>query len=64
MREAIARGDITWHAGPMNMQHEFANSAVYALGLNVSRQLDEMFNVSRPVRVLRNTDVPGECVGW
>ena len=60
MREAITRGDITWHAGPMNMQHEFANEVVYRFGLDVGHQLDTMFNITHEAKVLRNTDVPGE----
>ena len=60
LREAISRGDITWHAGPMNMQHEFANEIVYKFGLDVSLQLDTMFNITHAAKVLRNTDVPGQ----
>ena len=60
LREAIIRGDITWHAGPMNMQHEFANEIVYRFGLDVGHQLDTMFNTTHAAKVLRNTDVPDE----
>ena len=59
LQDAISRGDITWHAGPMNMQHEFANEIVYRFGLNVAEQLDIMFNITHTAKVLRNTDVPG-----
>jgi hypothetical protein len=58
-KEAVAKGDITWHAGPMNMQIENMNELLLGLSLNISTDLDSMFGINRKHRVLSQRDVPG-----
>ncbi|XP_076091967.1 uncharacterized protein LOC143063623 [Mytilus galloprovincialis] len=59
-KEAVTiYGDITWHAGPMNMQMENMNEILLGLSLNISSDLDEMFNLTRKYRTLSQRDVPG-----
>ncbi|XP_074654954.1 uncharacterized protein LOC141908702 isoform X1 [Tubulanus polymorphus] len=62
-KAAVKRGDITWHAGPMNMQFENANELFVQFGLNMSKQLDEEFGIKRQIRVVSQRDVPGLTVG-
>jgi hypothetical protein len=40
---AIEDGAISWHAGPMNLQAETAEPALYAYGLSLADQLDARF---------------------
>ena len=56
---AVKRGDITWHAGPMNMQVENADEALFEFGLSLSDRLDKMFGISRQFKTLSQRDVPG-----
>ena len=56
---AVKRGDITWHAGPMNMQAENADETLFQFGLSLSNRLDKMFGITRKMRVLSQRDVPG-----
>ncbi|KAK3087454.1 hypothetical protein FSP39_006109, partial [Pinctada imbricata] len=57
---AVIKGDITWHAGPMNMQPENMNRLLFDLSLNISSDLDKTFNVSRmSMATLSQRDVPG-----
>ena len=57
--KAVTRGDITWHAGPMNMQPEVIDTWLFEFGLNVSKDLDRAFGFSRKFRTLSQRDVPG-----
>jgi hypothetical protein len=57
-KEAVAKGDITWHAGPMNMQIENMNELLLGLSLNISTDLDSMFGINRKHRVLRCQVIP------
>ncbi|XP_033729575.1 uncharacterized protein LOC117318725 [Pecten maximus] len=59
LKAAIVRGDITWHAGPMNMQPENMNKILFELSLNISSDLDAMFNIQRRFPTLSQRDVPG-----
>ncbi|XP_062571302.1 uncharacterized protein LOC134233351 [Saccostrea cucullata] len=56
---AIKRGDITWHAGPMNMQPENMNSLLFQMSLNMSFDLDKRFGITRLFPTLSQRDVPG-----
>ena len=58
--KAITDGYITWHAGPMNLEPEFAPSTLaFEYGLDIGLDLDKRFGISRPTRVLSQRDVPG-----
>jgi len=58
--DAVHRGYITWHAGPMNLQVEMAHEPwLFEAGLDLSLQLDERFAIRRKFRVLSQRDVPG-----
>ncbi len=58
---AVKRGDITWHAGPMNMQSEnMISDTMYQLGLRLSSDLDKRFGIKRQFRTLSQRDVPGK----
>lgn len=56
---AIRRGDVTWHAGPMNMQPENMNEILFQMSLNMSFELDKKFNFQRSFPTLSQRDVPG-----
>ncbi|XP_071097043.1 uncharacterized protein [Haliotis cracherodii] len=58
-RDAVMRGDITWHAGPMNMQPENMNQALFELSLNISLDVDAEFGIKRKYATLSQRDVPG-----
>ncbi|XP_055957826.1 uncharacterized protein LOC130013170 [Patella vulgata] len=56
---AVARGDITWHAGPMNMQYEMMDRSLIEFSLQLSDDLDEMFKIQRKYKTVSQRDVPG-----
>ena len=58
-KRTVASGNITWHAGPMNMQAEVMDTWLYEFGLNISKDLDKKFGLSRTFRTLSQRDVPG-----
>ena len=55
--DAIKKGYIAWHAGPMNMQIEVMNEIVLQAGIRISADLDSKF--SKKTTVLSQRDVPG-----
>lgn len=55
---AVKQGDITWHSGPMNMQHEVMDVSLAKFGIQLSKNLDERFNIDRKFRTLSQRDVP------
>ena len=57
---AAKRGDITWHAGPMNMQHEVMDVSLATFGIKLSKELDDRMNINRKFRTLSQRDVPGK----
>jgi len=57
---AVQRGQITWHAGPMNLQIEMAEQWLFESSFDISADLDKRFNITRNLRVLSQRDVPGE----
>ena len=62
MTAAINDGAISWHAGPMNLQAETAEPALYSYGLSLSDQLDARFNKTKKTG-MNQKDVPGSTVG-
>ena len=56
---AVKRGDIAWHAGPMNMQVENADENIFQFGLSISDRLDKIFGFTRQFKTLSQRDVPG-----
>ena len=57
--DAVGRGDINWHAGPMNMQPENMHEWLFEFGVNISSNLDKVLGIQRKFRVLSQRDVPG-----
>ncbi|KAK3090828.1 hypothetical protein FSP39_014977, partial [Pinctada imbricata] len=56
--KAVQLGDITWHAGPMNMQFEMMDPSLTRFGLHLAVDLDRQFNITRKYRTLSQRDVP------
>ena len=64
MEAAIQEGIISWHAAPMNLQAETADTALYAFGLGLSDRLDARFNKTGGGKTsISQKDVPGSTVG-
>ena len=59
---AAKRGDITWHAGPMNMQYEVMDVSLARFGIQLSKELDDRMNINRKFRTLSQRDVPGKIL--
>ena len=57
MEEAIARGDIAWHALPFTWQTEMLSQSLIEGSLGLSRVLDERFG--KVTTGAKMTDVPG-----
>ena len=61
MEDAIARGDIAWHALPFTWQTEMISPSMIEGGLAIARSLDKRFGkVSTGAKM---TDVPGHTRG-
>ncbi|KAK6184178.1 hypothetical protein SNE40_006698 [Patella caerulea] len=58
-KKAVQLGDITWHAGPMNMQNEMFDVPMVDFSLQIAADLDAYFQIKRSTRVLSQRDVPG-----
>ncbi|XP_041367668.1 uncharacterized protein LOC121382209 [Gigantopelta aegis] len=56
---AVHRGDITWHAGPMNMQFEMIDTSLVEMAIQLGLDLDKHFGIQRSYRTLSQRDVPG-----
>lgn len=56
---AVKQGDISWHAGAMNMQPEYFSQLLFQLSLNVSKDLDHQFGINRTYSTMSQRDVPG-----
>jgi len=56
-KSALAKGYVSWHGGPMNMQVELMNEDILKLSLQLSANLDVQFSAQS--RVLSQRDVPG-----
>lgn len=57
MEQAIARGDVVWHALPFTSHSEFMGREMFRFGLSLSRTLDRRFG--RRTIAAKMTDVPG-----
>ena len=72
LEAAIGRGDVTWQAGPMNLQAETADRSLFAHGLSLAARLDAAYNASdgggggvpqRKKTGMSQKDVPGSTLG-
>ncbi|MGD0520400.1 MAG: DUF5054 domain-containing protein [Terracidiphilus sp.] len=61
MEQAIARGDIAWHALPFTWQTEFLSQSMIEGSLAISHSLDRRFGVV--TTGAKMTDVPGHTRG-
>ena len=61
MEQAIARGDIAWHALPFTWQSELLDPTAIAGGVGFSKALDRRFG--RTTTGAKMTDVPGHTRG-
>src|ERR1035441_7574930 len=61
MEEAIARGDIAWHALPFTWQTEMMDQSMIEGGLALSQSLDKRFG--KVTTGAKMTDVPGHTRG-
>jgi hypothetical protein len=61
MEEAIARGDIAWHALPFTWWSEMLNQSLIEGGLGISQALDRRFGMV--TTGAKMTDVPGHTRG-
>lgn len=61
MEEAIAAGDIAWHALPFSWQTEFLDRSMIAGAIGFSKSLDARFG--RTTTGAKMTDVPGHTIG-
>jgi len=61
MEQAIADGDITWHALPFNWQTEMMDRSLISGSLSLSHSLDMRFG--RTTTGAKMTDVPGHTRG-
>ncbi|WAR01890.1 hypothetical protein MAR_008448 [Mya arenaria] len=62
MLKAIKLGDVSYHAGPMNMQPENMNQLLFELSLNISTSIDNYMGLQREYRTLSQRDVPGMTI--
>ncbi|KAL4235485.1 hypothetical protein ACF0H5_007120 [Mactra antiquata] len=60
--DAIKRGFITWHAGPMNMEFEMMDELMNEFGIKISLDLDKRFGKDRKYRTVSQRDVPGTTI--
>ena len=60
--KAVKNGDITWHAGPMNMQMESLDQSLLEFGIRLGDDLDKSFNITRKFKTLSQRDVPGSLL--
>ena len=61
LEEAIAAGDIAWHALPFNTHTELLDTSLAEAGLGIAAGLDRRFG--RRTIAAKLTDVPGHTVG-
>ncbi len=61
MEEAIAAGDIAWHALPFSWQTEVLDRTMIAGAIGFSKSLDQRFG--RTTAGAKMTDVPGHTLG-
>ena len=61
MEQAIAQGDIAWHAIPFSWQTEMMDASMISAGISLSHSLDARFG--RTTTGAKMTDVPGHTRG-
>jgi len=61
IEQAIAAGDIAWHALPFTTHTELMDANLFRFGLGLSQDLDRRFN--RHTHAAKMTDVPGHTRG-
>ncbi|MGA9799728.1 MAG: DUF5054 domain-containing protein [Terriglobales bacterium] len=61
MEQAIAQGDIAWHAIPFSWQTEMMDAGMISAGIALSHSLDDRFG--RHTTGAKMTDVPGHTRG-
>ena len=61
MEQAIARGDIAWHAIPFTWQSEMIDPSMLSAAIAISKSLDRRFG--RTTTGAKMTDVPGHTRG-
>lgn len=61
MEDAIARGEIAWHALPFTTHTELEDFEIFRFGLTLSQRLDARFG--RKTIAAKLTDVPGHTRG-
>jgi Domain of unknown function (DUF5054) len=61
MEQAIAQGDIAWHALPFSWQTEMMDASMISAGIVLSQSLDARFG--RTTTGAKMTDVPGHTRG-
>jgi hypothetical protein len=61
MEQAIAAGDIVWHALPFTPHCEFMGKEMFRFGLSLSQRLDQRFG--KKTIAAKMTDVPGHTRG-
>jgi hypothetical protein len=61
MEEALAQGDIAWHAIPFTWQSEMLDASIISASIGLSHSLDRRF--SRTTVAAKMTDVPGHTRG-
>ncbi len=61
MKQAIQRGDLTWHAMPFTTHSELMDASLFSFGLSLSQELDLRFG--RQTIAAKLTDVPGHTRG-
>ncbi|MGA8729242.1 MAG: DUF5054 domain-containing protein [Terracidiphilus sp.] len=61
MEDAIAHGDIAWHALPFSWQTEMIDPSMISAGIALSKSLDHRFG--RTTTGAKMTDVPGHTRG-
>lgn len=61
LEEAVARGDIAYHALPFTLHSELASPPLFAAGLRIAARLDRRFG--KTTIAAKMTDVPGHTRG-
>ena len=58
--EAVAQGDIRWHALPFTTHTEYMTPELFQYGLSISKCLDQRYGMT--TKAAKMTDVPGHTV--
>ncbi|XP_059146377.1 uncharacterized protein LOC131933885 [Physella acuta] len=58
-KKAVREGHIAWHAFAMNIQTDNLGANLFSYGLDLSKQLDNMFQIHRTHATMSQRDIPG-----